>query len=482
MDRPVRVRFAPSPTGFLHVGGVRTAIFNVLFARRQGGKFILRIEDTDHERNTEAALQQILESLRWLGLAWDEGPLRQSDRQAIYRAHLDRLLASGQAYRCYCSADALEAKRQKAIAEKRTYKYDRACRDLPAGGAQDGRPCVVRFRMPDQLPDHFDDLIKGRIPIEAENLDDWILARTDGSPTYNFCVVVDDADMGISHVIRGDDHVINTPRQIMLYRAFGFPEPRFAHMPLVHGPDGSKLSKRREAEYRAQGISVSALEYRAMGYLPQAVVNYFARLGWSHGDQEIFSRAELEELFELKDVGKSASVMNPEKFKWLNAHYLKATPDEELARMLPPYLTALGFQAEPGPRLGRIAGAFKERAKTLAEIAEQARMFFEPPKAYDPKAVQKNWKPDSPGLLAQVRALVAARGVEDEPGLEEAFRQLAEAHAGGKLGAVAQPVRIALTGSSASPSLFLVMAILGRDEVVRRLDQALASLPPSQPG
>ncbi len=476
MDRPVRVRFAPSPTGFLHVGGVRTAIFNVLFARRQGGRFVLRIEDTDHERNTEEALTQILESLRWLGLAWDEGPLRQSERQALYRRRLDELLAAGKAYRCYCGADELEARRQRAIAEKRTYKYDRTCRALAADADPAGRPFVVRFRMPDELPTHFEDLIKGRIPIEPENLDDWILARSDGSPTYNFCVVVDDADMGISHVIRGDDHVINTPRQIMLYRAFGLPEPRFAHMPLVHGPDGSKLSKRREAEYRALGISVSALEYRAMGYLPQAVVNYFARLGWSHGDQEIFSRDELDRLFALEDVGKSASVINPEKFKWLNAHYLKETPDEELARMLPPFLAEQGCPAEPGPRLARIAGALKERAKTLAELAQQARVFFVAPEAYDPKAVQKHWKAGSPVLVREVRALVATRGVEDEAGLEEAFRLLAEQHAAGKLGAVAQPVRIALTGASASPSLFVVMAILGQAEVLARLDRALASL------
>jgi glutamyl-tRNA synthetase len=476
MTRPVRVRFAPSPTGFLHVGGVRTAIFNVLFARRQGGAFILRIEDTDQERSTQEALDQILESLRWLELGWDEGPLRQTARRELYQAHLARLLAEGKAYRCYCSAAELDQKRQRAIAEKRTYKYDRACRDLPADAGPAGRPFVVRFRMPDELPAHFEDLIKGRVPIEAENLDDWILARSDGMPTYNFCVVVDDADMGISHVIRGDDHLTNTPRQIMLYRAFGFAEPRFAHMPLVHGPDGSKLSKRREAEYRTLGISVSALEYRAMGYLPEAVVNYFARLGWSHGDQEIFSRAELERLFDLADVGKSASVINPDKFKWLNAHYLKESPDARLAELLPAFLEPLGVQAPADGRLGLIAGALKERAKTLADLAQQALIFFRAPETYDEKAIKKNWKADSPELVRAVRGLVETRGVEDQSGLEEAFRALAVERAAGKLGAVAQPVRIALTGSSASPSLFLVMSILGQEEVLGRLDRALAAL------
>ena len=474
MAEKVRVRFAPSPTGYLHIGGVRTAIFNYLFARHHQGTFILRIEDTDRQRSTLEAVEQILDSLRWLALDWDEGPYFQSERTEIYREHLERLLFEGKAYRCYCPPEELETKRRKAEAEKSEYKYDGTCRNTDPKEDPAGRRFTIRFRTPDVVPHHFDDLVLGGLPIDQLKLDDWILARSDGSPTYNFCVVVDDATMKISHVIRGNDHVQNTPKQILLYYAFGYPTPQFAHMPLTHGPDGSKLSKRREEEYRKLGISVSVQEYRRMGYLPHALVNYLTRLGWSYGNQEIFTRQELQEKFDLQHVGKSAGVMNPDKLKWLNAHYIKETDDSTLAEMLSPSLAELGVEAEGDRRLHRITNCLKERSKTLREMAQMAMIFFRPPESYDPKAVKKWFKPGVETLLARVRSLVQSVDLNDEQALEDAFRMLAEELTEGKLGKVAQPVRLALTGATVSPSLFIVMSILGREQVFKRLDRALA--------
>ena len=472
MTAPVRVRFAPSPTGYLHIGGVRTAIFNYLFARRHGGTFILRIEDTDRQRSTSEATEQILDSLRWLDIAFDEGPYFQSQRGELYHAHLQRLLAEGKAYRCYCTAEELERKRRQAEAEKRTYVYDRTCRERDPHEDPAGRPFTVRFRMPDEAPDHFADLIMGHIPIDPAKLDDWILARSDGSPTYNFCVVVDDADMRISHVIRGNDHVENTPKQIMLYRALGYQVPQFAHMPLTHGPDGSKLSKRREEEYRRQGISVSVQEYRRMGYLPQALFNYLTRLGWSHGDQEIFTREELEQLFDLDHVGRSAGVMNPDKLRWVNQQYLMQSDDAELARLLVPFLAERGIEAADDERLSGICGQLKPRAHTLVEMAAMANYFFKPPPAYDEKAARKWFKPEAAGLLERVAAELERLEPFTDAGLEEAFRRLADELTAGKLGKLAQPVRLAMTGTTASPSLFFIMAVLGRDETLARLERA----------
>ncbi|RME26047.1 MAG: glutamate--tRNA ligase [Deltaproteobacteria bacterium] len=471
----VRVRFAPSPTGFLHVGGVRTAIFNYLFARHHGGVFILRIEDTDRKRSSEEAVRQILESLQWLGIEIDEGPYFQSERGELYRKHLERLVAEGKAYRCYCPAEELERKRKQAEAEKRTYVYDRTCRNLTPDQWPDDRPYVVRFKMPgpEELPDHFDDLIMGSIPIDPAKMDDWILARSDGSPTYNFCVVVDDADMRISHVIRGNDHVDNTPKQIMLYRAFGYDVPYFAHMPLTHGPDGSKLSKRREKEYLEQGISVSVQQYRELGYLPQALFNYLTRLGWSHGDQELFTKEQLIELFDLDGVGRSAGVMNPDKLRWVNQQYIMQTPNDELARLLVPFLERRGIHATAGERLERIVEQLKPRAKTLVEMAAMAEYFFRPPGSYDEKAKRKWFKPEAAGILEKVsRALEGIEPFTDER-IEQEFRKLAESLTQGKLGKLAQPVRLALTGSTASPSLFFIMEILGREECRARIEKAI---------
>jgi glutamyl-tRNA synthetase len=475
-DEKVRVRFAPSPTGYLHIGGVRTAIFNCLFARRHGGEFLLRIEDTDVERSTQEAVEQILDSLRWLDLRWDGQPVFQSQRMRIYHEHLERLLQEGRAYRCYCPAEELEKKRQRAIAAKVTYKYDRTCRERDPAEDPAGRPFVVRFKTPEVYPDHYEDLIMGSIPIDEEKLDDWILARTDGTPTYNFSVVVDDATMAISHVIRGNDHKDNTPKQILLYQALGYPVPRFAHMPLTHGPDGSKLSKRREQEYRKLGISVSVQEYRKMGYLPHALLNYLARLGWSHGDQEIFTRGELEEKFDLDAVGRSAGVMDPAKLKWVNAHYIKETGDSELAELLLPFLAELAIEAAADDRLVKIVSTLKPRAETLAEMAAKAVFYFQAPESYDPKSRKKWWKPGAETVLERVRGIAESLDLDDEHAVEDAFRKLADEAAGGKLGKVAQPVRLALTGTTVSPSLFEVISILGRQEVIRRLDRALSEM------
>ena len=476
MSDRIRVRFAPSPTGFLHIGGVRTALFNVLFARRHQGEYILRIEDTDRERSTPEAVEQILDSLEWLDLLPDQEPFYQSKREDLYSKHMQRLLAEGKAYRCYCSSEDLDAKRQAAITEKRTYKYDGTCRNLPPDENPAGRPNVIRFRTPEVYPDHFDDLILGTLPIDPERMDDWILARQDDSPTYNFCVVVDDADMAVTHVIRGNDHVSNTPKQIVLYQALGFPVPRFAHMPLTHGPDGSKLSKRKEEQYRQLGISISVQEYRKMGYLPHALVNYLARLGWGHGDVEIFSRAELEQAFDLSGVGKSASVMDPEKLKWLNAHYIKETPDLDLAALLLPFLLEAGLKAEIGEKLTKITATLKERAKTLVEMAEAARFYYLPPEQYEPKAVKKWWKGKAAEVLSRIRQVIETADLADGEAVEDKFRELADELVDGKLGNVAQPVRVALSGRAATPSLFEVMDIMGREEVLSRIDSALQEL------
>ncbi len=472
----VRVRFAPSPTGYLHIGGVRTAIFNYLFARRYGGTFVLRIEDTDRERSNKDAVDQIIDSMRWLDLDFDEGPIFQSERSDLYQAQINKLLDEGKAYKCTCTAEELDAKRKKAEAEKRNYTYDGTCRDLDPSRDLGTTLFTIRFRNPRVAPDSFKDLILGRIPIDKNKLDDWILVRSDGSPTYNFCVVVDDADMGISHVIRGNDHVDNTPKQIQLYQALDLPVPEFAHMPLTHGPDGSKLSKRREQEYREQGISVSVQEYRNMGYLPHALVNYLTRLGWSHGDQEIFSRKELTELFSLEHVGRSSGIMNPDKLKWLNAQYLKESDDADLADLLVPFLAELGIETTADQRLQKIVHPLKERAKTLPEMAQMSKYFFVAPESYEAKGIKKWWKATAAESVRRVRDQLDDLNLDDETALEEAFRKLADELTDGKLGKVAQPIRLALTGVTFSPSLFTIIAILGREESQRRLDRALATI------
>ncbi|MBN2224987.1 MAG: glutamate--tRNA ligase [Deltaproteobacteria bacterium] len=459
----VRVRFAPSPTGHLHIGGARTALFNYLYARHTGGVFILRIEDTDRERSKEEYTAAILASMAWLGLEWDEGPLFQSKREGLYQAGIDRLLAEKKAYRCYCSTEELEEKRKLAEANKQKPMYDGTCRDkdLPARDA----PYVVRFRSHNSGVTDFLDLIKGRIVFENKELDDLIIRRSDGSPTYNFTVVIDDMDMGVTHVIRGDDHVNNTPRQIQIFEALGYPVPAFAHVPLMLGPDRSRLSKRHGAK--------SMTEYIDEGYLPEAMVNYLARLGWSHGDQEIFSIAELIEKFDIADVGKSAGVFNPEKLEWLNAHYIKESDPKALAGRLLPFIEARGYGSPDAPWLARAVVTLQERSKTLVEMAEMGGFYFTDEIAYDPKAAAKFLTAD---VAAPFRALAERFGSVSpwETGaIEAAFAEVIEG-LGLTLAKLAQPLRVALTGKTVSPGIFEVIEVIGRDRVIERIGRAVA--------
>jgi glutamyl-tRNA synthetase len=469
----VRTRFAPSPTGYLHIGGARTALFNYLFARHHGGKLILRIEDTDRERSTEEAIDAIIESLTWLRLDWDEGPYRQTDRFAVYRDKIQWLLQQGRAYPCVCPPEALEAKRQAALKEKRKPAYDGTCRprdgqdpaQTAAELAAQGQAFAVRFLAPKTGATVVDDKIKGRVVFENSELDDLILARSDGTPTYNFCVVVDDVDMGITHVIRGDDHLANTPRQILLYQALGHTPPEFAHVPLILGLDKARLSKRHGA--------TSVMAYRDMGYLPEALVNYLVRLGWSHGDQEIFSREELIEKFTLDEVGKSAGIFNPEKLLWLNTHYLKNAPLDRLAEEVVPFIEAKGYPV-PQDRewRGRMIATLRERAKTLVELVDMAHFFLSDEIRWDEKAVKKFLTKEIAPLLEKVVGAIENTEDFSEPLVEAAFtRIMAEENL--QLGKIAQPVRVALTGSTVSPGIYEVMAVLGKERTLRRLRAAL---------
>lgn len=454
-------RFAPSPTGHLHIGGARTALFNWLLARQSGGRFLLRIEDTDAQRSTEEFTQAILSAMTWLGLDWDGEITYQRLRKNIHKEYIDRLLAEGKAYWCHCPPEETEAKRRQALALGGKPKYDGTCRDRnlsPAPGA------TVRFKTPLSGLTAWNDLIKGPVSFENSELDDLIILKSDGMPTYNLAVVVDDLTMNLTHVLRGDDHVNNTPRQILLYQALGADLPLFAHLPMILGADKARLSKRHGA--------TSVMAYKEMGYLPQALVNYLARLGWSHGDQEIFSLAELTEYFSLGQVGRSAGVFNPEKLLWLNAHYIKETPDSELARLVWPYLAASGYKAPNEAYLNRALATVKERGKTLQELADMSAFYFQETIAYEPKAAAKFLTPDHRALLAEIGA--ALQGVPFTIlALEEAFHKLAAAR-NLKLGALAQPLRVALTGKTASPGLFEIMEILGPERVTRRLKAALA--------
>ena len=476
MSGPVRVRFAPSPTGHLHVGGARTALFNWLFARGNGGAFLLRIEDTDRSRSTEEAIRQILEALSWLGLDWDaEGPeddgtfrgyFRQTSRLETYRAHAERLLAEGKAYRCYCAPEELEARRQAAQVRREPFRYDGRCRDRPDRPDQ---PAALRLRIPDTGRTVVHDLIHGEVVFEHAQLDDWILVRSDGGPTYNFCVVVDDVTMKITHVIRGNDHLSNTPKQILLYEALGYPRPIFAHIPMILGADRGRLSKRHGA--------TSLLAFRDEGFLPEAMVNYLARLGWSHGDQEVFTREELVERFGLGQVGSAGAVFDRAKLEWLNGHWLGRLDPLELAARWRPFLEQAGLRAPEDPAwLARVATNARERAKTLREMAEQGRYYFERPARYDPEAVGRWFARETrPRLERLVRRLEALEPWTPEA-LEGTFRQLAQ-ELGVKLVDLAQPTRLALTGTTVSPPIFEVLALLGRPEAFARLARALDAIP-----
>lgn len=456
----VRTRFSPSPTGSLHLGGAHTALFNWLIARHYHGTFILRIEDTDRERSEERFVDEILEAMTWMGLKWDEGPYRQMDRLPIYQDYIHRLLASGAAYYCDCPPQDPQA-RQAALARGEKPRYDGRCRErqLPPGPNT-----AVRFKTPQTGVTHWDDDIKGPIAFDNQELDDLVLLRADGIPTYNFAVVVDDITMGVTQVIRGEDHIPNTPRQIVIYEALGVPLPRFAHMPLMLGKDRAKLSKRHGA--------LSILAYRDQGFLPQALVNYLARLGWSHGDQEIFSREELITYFTLDHVTKSPGVYDEEKLQWLNSHYLKEMPPPELARAVPPFLAAQGITDPDQEYLSRVVATLSARSKTLVEMAAAARFYFLDPRPYEAKAAQKFLTPVSAPILKEIAARLTALPEASEEALNRLFTEMAE-ETGLKMVNLAQPVRVALTGTTASPGLYEVINILGREETLRRINHGI---------
>lgn len=467
-DKP-RVRFAPSPTGYLHIGGARTALFNWLWARRMGGTFVLRIEDTDRSRSTKEAEEAIFDGLRWLGLDWDEGPgvggphgpYFQMERLDIYRAHAERLISEGKAYACYCTKEELDAGRKRAEAAKVQFRYPGTCRDKPY---EPSRPHVVRFRVPETGSTGWNDLVKGRIDTPHDTLQDEVILRSDGVPLYNFGAVVDDVTMKINLVARGDDHVNNTARQILMYQALGYPVPRFAHLPMILGADKSRLSKRHGA------TSVTA--YRDLGFLPEAVVNYLVRLGWSHGDQEIFTRDELIRYFDFKDVGATAGVFNPEKMLWVNHEWLRKLTPAQLAKAALPFFRAAGMDAREDEKLVRIAALGQERTRSLVELAKWARYFYLPVEL-DPKAKAKFLVPETRPLLQAVRDVVAGMPAPEEKALEERFNALA-AERGLGLGKIAQPVRVALTGGTASPGIYDVIVLLGKATTLQRLDDAIA--------
>ena len=458
----VVTRFPPSPTGALHVGGARTALFNWLYARHTGGRFVLRIEDTDAVRSTQASVDAIFEALEWLGIDWDEGPFFQSRRTAIYREYIERLVDGDRAYYCTCSAERLEAMRKKAMETGGKPKYDGTCRDRGIAPGTEG--AVVRFRAPLSGSTVLKDRVKGSIVFDNAELDDFIIARSDGSPTYNFCVVIDDLTMGINTIIRGDDHVMNTPKQILLYRALGEDLPVYAHVPMVLGQDRARLSKRHGA------LSVTA--YREMGFLPEALINYLVRLGWSHGDQEYFTRAELIEKFSLANIGKSAGVFDPEKLLALNQEHMRATPLAELTKAAVPFFAAIGLTVSEGKTLERAVETLLPRTKTLAEMAEAGRFYFEASVRYEEKAARKFLKPAAEEPLRLLRENFESLTTFDEPALEGAFAAVME-QTGLKLGKIAQPVRVALTGKTASPGIFEIVSIIGKEAVLRRLDEAL---------
>lgn len=462
----VRVRFAPSPTGFLHIGGVRTALFNWLFARQQNGVFILRIEDTDQGRSTDESIQAILDGMRWVKLDWDEGPFRQTDRMELYRSHALRLFEQGHAYWCVCTPEELEARRKEAEAKGGSPRYDGRCRNLgltkPTGDA------ALRFKAPQDGQTVVDDLIKGRVVFDNQILDDVIILRSNGFPTYNFSVVVDDALMGITHVVRGDDHLTNTPRQIPIFQALGFPLPRFGHLPMILGSDKTRLSKRHGA--------TSVMAYKEMGYLPDAMVNYLVRLGWSHGDQELFSRQELIEKFSWKNVQTSPAVFNPDKLLWLNAEYLKTNPPEQVAEALVPLLEQTGLKDEVRAVsiewLAQLVVLVKERTKTLVDMVHWVKPYFGEAVAFEEEAAKKFLTPAHAPMLAKLTDRFEAFPTFGKQAWEEAFKKLVEEE-GIKMGQLAQPVRVALTGRTASPGLFEVMEVLGRERTLFRLRKGI---------
>ncbi|KTD82502.1 glutamate tRNA synthetase catalytic subunit [Legionella waltersii] len=458
----VRTRFAPSPTGFLHVGGVRTALFSWLYAKHHKGQFVLRIEDTDRERSTEESVQAILDGMSWLGLTCDEGPVYQTDRYPRYNEIIQQLLSEGKAYRCQCSKERLESLREAQLAAKEKPRYDGHCRGKEI--TETNEPFVIRFKNPHEGVVSFHDQVYGEIHVANSELDDLIIMRSDGHPTYNFAVVVDDWDMAITHVIRGDDHINNTPRQINLFKALGAPVPVFAHLPMILGDDGKRLSKRHGA--------VSVLQFKEMGVLPHALLNYLVRLGWSNGDQEIFSLEEMIESFDLKNVSRGVSSFNYDKLYWLNQHYQKNDSPEEVAKALQWHFEQQGIDWTKGPNLKELVVIQAERAKTLAEICQMSLYFFNDEIEYNDDAVKKHLRPvilePLSVLLDRLKELAEWKADPIQESINDVSAQFDI-----NLGKIAQPLRVAVTGSGMSPSIDLTLMLIGKGRSINRIEKAL---------
>jgi glutamyl-tRNA synthetase len=461
----VRVRFAPSPTGHLHIGGARTALFNWLFTKHYNGKFILRIEDTDKSRSTEEYIESIIEALKWLGLNWDEGLFRQTNRIEIYKSYAYKLLNEGKAYRCYCTPEELEKRRQTALKEGKPPRYERRCREI---SEKIDKPFAIRFKMPLEGETVVNDLIKGDITFKNSEIEDFVILRSDGTPTYNFCVVVDDFEMKITHVIRGEDHLTNTPKQIHIYHALEVEPPQFAHLPMILGSDRSRLSKRHGA--------TSVLSYRDEGYLPEAIVNFLARLGWSYGDQEIFTKEELIKYFDLKQVGKANAIFNAEKLLWVNSEHIKLIPTEKLFELLKPFLIKESYLKE-NENLDikwacKAINSLKERCRTLKELAHAMRYYILDYVEIDPEAKEKYLNSQTIPLLKEITTRLSALENFKEDKIEKVFIDFAN-ETGLKLGQIAQPVRVAITGNTVSPGIYEVLEIVGKDKAIKRLRRVI---------
>ncbi len=457
----VRTRFAPSPTGYLHVGGARTALFSWLYARKTGGKFILRIEDTDRERSTEASVNAILEGMEWLGLDYDEGPFYQTEQFDRYQEVIKQLLDSGDAYYCDCSKERLTALREQQMADKEKPRYDGCCRDKGLSAADN---TVVRFKNPLDGDVIIDDLVKGRVVINNRELDDLIIERTDGTPTYNLTVVVDDWDMKMTHIIRGDDHLNNTPRQINILTALGAELPVYAHVPMILGDDGKRLSKRHGA--------VSVMQYKEDGYLPEALINYLVRLSWSHGDQEIFSREQMIEFFDAVDINTSASAFNTEKLQWLNQHYIKNKDPAVLADLMQQYITAAGYTSDDGPELTAVLKVFQERCSTLVELAQEIRFLYQDFTEYNAKQAKKQFKEASLPVLQSLQEQYASLQDWTAEAIHHVVENTVNTLEVG-FGKVGQPLRLAVTGHGKSPSIDITLELLGKEKTLARLQQAI---------
>jgi glutamyl-tRNA synthetase len=458
-------RFAPSPTGYLHVGGARTALFSWLYARKHGGTFILRIEDTDLERSTQESVDAILKGMDWLRLSYDEGPFYQTERFGRYKEVIGQLLESGHAYHCYCSKEELETLRETQMANKEKPRYNGKCREHAE--AIEGREPVVRFKNPTDGVVTIPDLVKGDISVANKELDDLIIARADGTPTYNLTVVVDDMDMGVTHVIRGDDHINNTPRQMNILAALGAPLPLYAHLPMILGADGARLSKRHGA--------VSVMQFRDDGYLPEALLNYLVRLGWSHGDQEIFSIAEMIEFFELSDVNGAASAFNMDKLLWLNHQYIMHSEPELVAKHLLWHIEQRGINPAEGPALAELVKIQRERCKTLVDMAEASVYFFREFDSYDEKAAKKNFTAGTDDVLARLHDELAALPAWESEAIHQVIVNLAGALEL-NMGKVAQPLRVAISGTAVSPAIDVTLALLGKEKTLFRIQRAIAHI------